>query len=733
MNISLFKSGRKSSQPIEQTTIQEFLNNVKFGKWKDLIDTIREEENEDVKSELKKDLIGVTISGTFSNRKAEKLESHSGFICMDFDKIQDLETAIDRVKQDPYTYALAKSASGRGFFVFVKINPKKHEECFNFLASHYYENYGLAVDQAPKSVASLRFASYDPDLYINEKSNKSLNKETPKRKPKKLNVVLTGDEIDQLIINAMHEGANVCESYADWLKVGFALSELGETGRAHFHTLSSAYSEYKQKECDKQFDKCLKATGTGITISTLYWMLKQKGVTLPYNDKEAKSFALVFKAKGSKPEEIKEALVELKGKTKDEADAIVKAIKDHKTIDLSDISDSTAKLNVALKQWVLASNLVKYNEVTKFVEVNQEPLTDRKINTLVYNSQIDFDSSKITPQKMIGMIQSETMPSYNPFKEFYEKNKDMKTNGELYRIADVIKAKDDISKNLYIRKWFLGMIASIHGYPVRYVLSLVGKGRTGKTEFIRRLLPKDLEMYAGESELQRGKDDELLMCQKLIVLIDEFSGEMANDAKKFKLLTSKKSFDLRAPFAKTNEVFRRLAIIAITSNQIDIMNDHTGNTRLLPIEVNDRIDFDLLESIDKTALFVEAWKAFEKDELDRPWELNDEEHDALENHSEEYEVSNIEKALVNKYFRPPTQDEIDREVFTYMTPVDIQLFCEEKAGNRKLLKTRFTHALKNMDKEMNTFCQKRLNGRNPTNYYKIMMVDTLINSRIGIK
>lgn len=727
MNISLFNSGDNSSRSIGETTITDFLNKVKFGEWKDLINKIREEEDEEEKKRLKKGLTSYTISGIFEHRSAKSLKAHSGFICMDFDKINDLDEKIEELKNDKYTYALAKSASGRGFFVLVKINPNKHLESFNFLASYYYSDYKLAVDQHPKSVASLRFASYDPNLFINEKSLKSKQKETSKKVPKRLNVIYTGNEIDQLIINAMNEGAQVCETYDDWLKVGFALSELGENGREHFHTLSSVYSGYDRAKCDKQFDRCLKGKGDGITIATLYWMLKEQGVTLPKNDKEATAFAIVFKSRGSNPNQIKEALVELKGKTEDEAQDIVNAIKDHKTIDLSDISDSTAKLNIALKQWVESSYVVKYNEITKFVEINKEPLTDRKINTLVYNAQIDFDSNQITPQKMIGMIQSEAMPSYNPFKEFYDEHKDMKTNGELYRIADVINAKDDISKNLYIRKWFLGMIASIHGYPVRYVLSLVGKGRTGKTEFIRRLLPKELESYSADSDLARGKDDELLMCQKLIVLIDEFNGEMANDVKKFKSLTSKKTFDLRAPFARTNETFRRVAIIAVTSNQVDIMNDHTGNTRLLPVEIVDRIDFDLLESIDKKALFVEAWREFEENELDRPWELSDEEHDSLTKHSEEYEVSNIEKSLVNKYFRCASKDEVEREVFQYMTPVDIQLFCETRAGNRNLLKTRFTHALKEMDKETKTFCQKRINGRNPTNYYKVIQLDVQIN------
>jgi predicted P-loop ATPase len=720
MNISLFKSGEKSHKSIGEMTIQDFLNKVKFGEWKGLIEAIREEENPEVQTALKRKLRGFTISGTFDIRGKSTLKTHSGFICMDFDKVQNLEDNIEKIKADPYTYALAKSASGKGFFAVVKINPNKHEECFNFLASYYYETYGLSVDRAPQNVASLRFASYDPNLCINDKSSKAKAKATPKRKPKKLSVVLTGDQVDQLIINAMHEGANVCESYDEWLKVGFALSELGETGRPHYHTLSSVYSEYNQIECDKQYDRCLNATGTGITMATLYWMLQQQGVTMPKDDKESISYALAFKGRGAEPKEIEENLVELKGKTKEEAKAIVDAIKDAKTLDLSDIADSPAKLNIALKQWILANYPIKLNDVTQMFEYEGQPLTDPKLKSIIYNAQVDFDTPSLTPKLVSDLVTSNEMPKYNPFKEFYEKHKDMKTNNELSRICDVITAKDDITKNIYIRKWFLGMIASIHGYPVRYVLSLVGKGLTGKTTFVRKLLPNDLEMYAGESQLDRGKDDELLMCQKLVILIDEFSGDMANDSKRFKSLTSKKNFDLRAPYARTNQIFKRLAIIAITSNQVDLMEDHTGNTRLLPVEVVTAIDFDLLHSLDKTALFVEAWREFEENELDRPWELTESEHHYLMGQSKEYEVANVEAELLNKYFRSPTRDEVEREVYELYTISEAKLFCESRAGSRPLKLTRFSHAMRELDMELKSYKKRRIGDRTPTMCYMLM-------------
>jgi len=59
------------------------------------------------------------------------------------------------------------------------------------------------------------------------------------------------------------------------------------------------------------------------------------------------------------------------------------------------------------------------------------------------------------------------------------------------------------------------------------------------TAELRRLLPKPLANYYAESKLDGGKDDDILLTKKLIIMDDEFGGKSKFEAKRFKELTSK--------------------------------------------------------------------------------------------------------------------------------------------------------------------------------------------------
>ena len=76
-------------------------------------------------------------------------------------------------------------------------------------------------------------------------------------------------------------GANIAESYSDWLRLGFALADgLGSEGRDLFHQLSAASSKYNEAMCEKKWQQCL-AKGNGrTTIKTFYFMAQQAGVDL---------------------------------------------------------------------------------------------------------------------------------------------------------------------------------------------------------------------------------------------------------------------------------------------------------------------------------------------------------------------------------------------------------------------------------------------------------------------
>lgn len=90
---------------------------------------IRKVEDKKVRDGMKRNLPSVTVSGTFRERKAELILEHSGFLSIDIDGYTDRT----ELNEDPYTYALFGSASGRGLVVLVRINPDKHKESFRWI------------------------------------------------------------------------------------------------------------------------------------------------------------------------------------------------------------------------------------------------------------------------------------------------------------------------------------------------------------------------------------------------------------------------------------------------------------------------------------------------------------------------------------------------------------------------------------------------------------------------
>lgn len=72
-------------------------------------------------------------------------------------------------------------------------------------------------------------------------------------------------------------GISLAESFDDWTKLAFALSDLGEDGRQMFHAISSLSAKYRQAENDRKFTNAIN-TATKINISTFIYMCQQAGI-----------------------------------------------------------------------------------------------------------------------------------------------------------------------------------------------------------------------------------------------------------------------------------------------------------------------------------------------------------------------------------------------------------------------------------------------------------------------
>ena len=156
--------------------VQEVLEQIKKGYWKKQVEEIQYHinngENKQV-YELKSKLPAFTISATYKyKRKAENLESYSGLLHLDYDKLDNVKDVKSKIISNSYTYAAFVSPSGKGLKVLVKCdnNMSSHTSAFNALR-HYYDDFlKVKSDKSVKDILRLCFVSYDSDLYLNENS-----------------------------------------------------------------------------------------------------------------------------------------------------------------------------------------------------------------------------------------------------------------------------------------------------------------------------------------------------------------------------------------------------------------------------------------------------------------------------------------------------------------------------------------------------------------------------------
>jgi hypothetical protein len=122
---------------------------------------------------LKRKLPAFTISATFKERrKKDDIDSYTGLLHLDYDKLDNAHELKAQVMEMPFTYAAFISPSGNGVKVIVKSDNglSTHTEAFNALRDYYDGELGIESDGSVKDVTRLCFVSYDSTLYLNNES-----------------------------------------------------------------------------------------------------------------------------------------------------------------------------------------------------------------------------------------------------------------------------------------------------------------------------------------------------------------------------------------------------------------------------------------------------------------------------------------------------------------------------------------------------------------------------------
>jgi hypothetical protein len=284
VKISLFKS-YFDPVPVRSIYFDDFCSCVMEGDYQKEVNAIRRERNKEIRDSLKAKLPAVTISGTFTERKKSCLIKHSELICLDIDSKQNPSIInwqqIVRELSDIINITFAAlSVSGHGCFVIIPLAfPERHLEQFNALRSDF-RSLGYNIDTACSDVCRLRGMTSDTKAYYNSHAE-------PYRRiiKNKITNIKADNHTDclQLINKIISKKVDITSEYKNWYEVGASLAATyGERGRELFHQLSGFYPKYDQKECDKQYDHCLKHPGN-YSQATLYYYAEQSGISLKPN------------------------------------------------------------------------------------------------------------------------------------------------------------------------------------------------------------------------------------------------------------------------------------------------------------------------------------------------------------------------------------------------------------------------------------------------------------------
>lgn len=671
-NISLFNNVKHTKEG-QTIPISAFLEGIRDGRWNNEIIDYR------AGKKPKTSLPLVTVCGVFSERKITGLIEPSGFICIDIDNVDPNEVK-EQLCTDKHTYAAWTSVSGNGVAAIFKINPKRHADSFEGLSEYLFSNYQIIVDPSGKDVSRSRFVSTDHEIFINEGAAKFLQYPKEKQLPvKKLpKTVYVQSDFDEIIATISQRGIDIVDSYLDWRNAAFALSDkFGEAGRHYFHTISNVSHKYSPEKCDRQYSACLNHKGSGITIASFYYLCKQAGISTISERTRTIGTAASHARKGRRSiSDTIDLLSKVEGIPEQESAGIVQQVFDN-NIDFTSEESLVEELEMYLRQ----NYNLRRNVLTRKIDNGGDPLETRHLNSIFVQAKKIFE--KLSFELLDRVINSDFTKDYNPLKDFFEANKHKRPVGLIERLAKTIPSSQPFAYvHYFIRKWLVGIIHAVEEddfSPLMLVLS--GElQNTGKTEWFRRLLPKDIRTYYAESKLDAGKDDEILMTSKLIIMDDEMGGKSKRETARLKELTSKKWFSLREPYGRHNVDLRRLAVLCGTSNDNEILNDPTGNRRIIPIEVTGDIDKTAYNAIIKEDLFMEAYHLY-KDKDVSP-DMTREEIESLNAHTRGFEAVILEKELIQQYIEPGSQ------TFgcEFMTTSAIKVYLEGKTMQRLSLK-----------------------------------------------
>lgn len=603
MKVSFFRNAYQKT-PEKNLELDEILADIKNGKYKNQILSLRKLTNDAEIEKAKLDLPNFMASGVFSNCTDISLLEHSGYIQVDIDnstKHPDIdksghtkESLRKKLIADKYIHSLFDSPKDMGLKATVKIPTIDHRASFKALEKYFLEKYNVKIDGSCKNISRRFFVSYDKDLYLNKDSEifaEIANEEKEfKEFSKEIDKEIFRDALNHIPGKSKDDGKR---SY--YLNIIWACKTvLGE---------SEAYSIGEKLLSASDMIKDLPSIiRTGKTILHPQLVFK-----------EAISAGWIY------PKKTKSKVVNINSKRNPienniEGNLAVNNAPNPQT-NFTEGNSNYSKI----RQWLASRHSFRYNVLTDVVYFKEAekwyPVNDRIVNNFLQD--MDTAGIEASDNRVNTILNSRFSKEYDAIKEYFE-SLDVSTIDAIntHYLEDFFhiitgKTKHEKPNDFEtMRTWFCShagiSLGEIEKVDQLYCICFQGKQGTGKTSLFRYLTPNVLKDYTKENLTDyENKDTKISLGENFLILLDELGESSKHDLIKLKSLITQKAIKERRPHAKRDTVLLRRAGFVGTFDKEQVFDDSAGNRRFIVIEIQ-KIDWGKLALIPIDEIWKEA-------------------------------------------------------------------------------------------------------------------------------
>jgi predicted P-loop ATPase len=319
---------------------------------------------------------------------------------------------------------------------------------------------------------------------------------------------------------------------------------------------------------------------------------------------------------------------------------------------------------------------LRFNEIALEFEIKTEngDWTELNLNSLYI--ELTQAGINIAFNKLEILMRSHLISIFNPFENYFQNLEKWDGENHIQRLISFVKTTDTEPFQIHFEKWLTRSVfcALKRGYINKQCFVFYNtKQNSGKTSFLRFLIPPSLEKYYTE-DIGVDKDGLIALCKNFIINIDELSVMSKTDVNILKAFISKNTVNARLPYDRKSSLMYRTSSFCGSTNRSDFLTDETGSVRWIIFEVLE-IDFGYSKEININQVWAQAYhNAFERKNYNP--ELTAEDLVENEKRNEKFKQITLEQEILISHFEK-SENKND-----FLTATEIMLAMSNALGVR---------------------------------------------------